>query len=163
MIAVIFLALNRVQGQMPIIDSQAVDSWPSLSNEAAISNNGNYFAYTVFNMPLGRHTLKLTRTDNGWNKEFSGASFCVFTNDNRQAVFQKEDSLIFPSLASNTVIDVKNISSFKQPGIDQGVWLAYQPKSKFNAVVLRNLITDKERWFDSVAEFYLMPLEKFYS
>ncbi len=78
-----------VSGQKPIIDSLAIINWPSLYSCNAISNDGNYFSYTIQNLPSGNHTLVIQKTDNSWKKEFIGASFCVFVNDTKRRLYFK--------------------------------------------------------------------------
>ncbi len=131
--------------QKPIIDSVAIINWPLLSsNYCSISNDGNYFSYRIENLPEGRHTQVIQKTNNSWKKEFPSASFCFFTEDNKQAVYQNRDSLIFLSLKSGEVNHLRLISNYKRPKNTETNWLAYQPKDVDNTVVLRHLLSGKE-------------------
>ncbi len=147
------LVIQCLSGQKPIIDSLAVANWPYLTNDPVISTDGNYFVYTIDNQPVSNRTLVIQSTNNEWKKEFVGASFCTITNGNKQAIFQSEDTLKLLSLGSSITNVIKSIDNYKQPAVNKGKWIAYQPKDLVNAVMLRNLLTGKEQRFDSVADY----------
>lgn len=139
--------------QKPIIDSSAIVNWPYLECNAVISNDGNYFMYVIQNQPRENQTLVIQKTDNSWKREFIGVSSGGFSNNNRQAVFQKSDSLSFLSLQLEHSIYISNVSNYKQPKIKRGVWLAYKLKNDVNELVLRNLLTGKEQRFSAIADY----------
>src|SRR5205823_14786303 len=78
----------------PPIDTSLLGKWPVLSRPA-LSNDGNYLYYTIFNQPVKSGTLIIQSTNNHWKKEIIGASALFFTNDSKQVVFKRIDTLSF--------------------------------------------------------------------
>ena len=79
----------------PVIDSAAINHWPSLGWSRAISNDGKYFMYSVDNNPVGSNTLIIRSTENSWQKEFVGIGTGVFSGDSKEFIFKNVDTLFF--------------------------------------------------------------------
>lgn len=100
--------------------------------------------------------LVLQATSCNWHLEISGASDAIITQDSRFAIFMKEnDSLGIIQLGSSTVEYIPEVSSYKIPKNGGGELLVYQISSPVKKVVLRNLITKKEKGFADVNDYFL--------
>ncbi len=144
---------QTLMAQKPIIDSLAIVNWPIVDMNSVISDDGSYFSYRVDNKPAGSRTLVIQKTDNTWKKEFPGAWSCVFSGDNKQAVFQSGDTLFFLALGLGQPNYVLNVNTYKVPKSGEGKWLAYQLKNPVNELVLRNMFTGKEQHLSSVTDY----------
>ncbi len=89
-----------LSGQKPMVDSLAISQWPVLENNAVVSSNGNYFAYTIRNKPLGGQTLIVQSTTSSWKKEVVGVSRADFSIDEKQVVYMSNDTLYFLRLGA---------------------------------------------------------------
>lgn len=138
----------------PPIDTTAIFNWPYLNNDCAISPNGNYIMYRIFNQPRGRNTLVLQSTnDTSWKKQMVDAASACFSSDEKQAVYSKDDTLFFLSLPTGQVKTVTGVKSYRQPRVEKGTWLAYQLKGDAKETVLLNLVTGEEQRFTSVDDY----------
>ncbi len=88
-------------GQKRILDSAAVNQWPSFGSDPAISNDGNYFSYVIERGYTGNE-LVVQSTCNSWERKFVGAVSGFFSSDSKELVFQRHDSL-FLSHRAGTV------------------------------------------------------------
>ncbi|HEX9512830.1 MAG TPA: prolyl oligopeptidase family serine peptidase [Puia sp.] len=155
LISVFIHCINILFGQKPPIDSAVYDKWPSVEG-ADISNDGNYVLYIIENQPVGSRTLVIQATNADWKIEIPGTTSysADYSQDNRRAVFTKrEDSLGIVTLGGSSVEYIPHVSSFKLPRKGSGEWLAYQLNSPEKELVVRNLVTSKEKPFTAVKNY----------
>lgn len=144
--------MGSATASKPIIDSDAVKMWPSISKEIAISNNGRYFTYSIENQPVHSRTLTIRSTFNSWSKQFEGVSKGFFTADNEMFIFQRSDSLFFLNLGSDTLKFVGSVNTYNYAtAIKKGELLIYTFKSK--ELVVSNLISKKTQRFNNVVGY----------
>ncbi len=129
MLVMFLTTLSHVtSAQKLIIDSLAVVNWPSIStNNVIISDDGSYFSYTIENQPRGSTTRVIQRTDNSWSREFVGVSQCWFSIDNKQALFQRDDTLFSFLLTTMELTWVLDVTCMKFS--ENGKWVAYNLKN----------------------------------
>lgn len=138
----------------PRIDSVAVNTWPHLNNEPIVSNNGNYFSYILYNGPQKHRTLFVQSTNNLWKKEIVNATPVTFSEDTKQFICLVKDMLQFIKLGEDgTTQFVEKVQSWKQPGSRQGKWLAWKLDDLANTLVIRDLISGKDRIFQNIKEY----------
>lgn len=148
---IIFICANTLFAQKPAIDSNAYKAWSSLG-ASTISKNGHYVFYTVENAPIGSNTLVVQSTNTKWKKEFKGEikegqsfvtdKYFIFVNNN--------DSLGILTLGSNFIEYFPKVSSLRHIKTNYDEFLAYTFKNKPSVLILRNLISNKERAFTDV-------------
>ncbi len=97
--------------------------------------------------------LVVQSTNNNWKKEFPGVVEGFFTGDNKQLIFQRNDTLFFLSLGSEQLNYTPNISNYKQSQNPESMWVAYQLKNDKNELILKNLVTGKEHNFNSISGY----------
>ncbi len=109
---IVFTCLQSIS-QKPIIDTSTLDKWSTVS-QAGISNDGNYFRYTIYNQSTGSTTLCLQKINSSWKVEIPNAGNATFTDDSQKALFVKfNDSLCLYKLNNSTIEYIPNVVSFK--------------------------------------------------
>jgi dipeptidyl aminopeptidase/acylaminoacyl peptidase len=137
----------------PIIDSAAINHWPSLGGARAISNDGKYLMYSVDNQPVGSNTLIIRSTEGIWQKEFVSISTGVFSGDNKEFIFQNADTLFFLTLRKNELRRITGVVSYSQSANSKGRWLVYQLNDENMELVLHDFNTNQEKHFDHVTGY----------
>ncbi len=87
------LVFLNTSAQKPPIDTSVFNKW-TWPQSPAISNDGNYFLYTIYNQPVGSKTLVVRTLKEGWKMEIPGAGNAVFT-DNSKKVFLPKVMTVF--------------------------------------------------------------------
>ena len=142
-----------VLAQKPSLDTAAFRRWAAVGG-GAISNDGNYVSYYIYNKPFPSRRLVLQSTVGDWKKEFTGASASSFTNDSRREIFKiGKDSLYILSLGKEELIRIPKVSEYILPKHDRGDWLLYRTASPGGEVVLLNLVTAQQQRFSSVINY----------
>lgn len=139
----------------PIIDSIAIKRWISLGNnyDLAISNDGQYFAYFTLYPATGKKTLIVQSASNAWKKEFPDASPGQFSKDSKQYFFRLKDTLYFLLLGTQHSKYISGVADYGQPDAAKGEWLAWQLTNNPGQLVLHDLLTGKEQYYNSVTSF----------
>jgi len=142
-----------ILAQKPALDTTAIRKWAAVGG-GSISNDGNYVSYYIYNQPFPSRRLALESTQNGWKKEFAGASSAEFTNDSKHVIFKTgKDSLCILSLGKEELIRIPHVSEYILPKDDRGDWLLYRPISPQKEVVLLNLVSGQAQHFASVTNY----------
>jgi dienelactone hydrolase len=130
--------------------------WPSVEG-AAMSNDGSYVMHYVrFGSVFATNLIKLViqSTKSNWSLEIEHASDALFTPDSRLLIFTKsKDTLGLIVLGTSRMEFIPNVNSFKISKGKENIWLAFQFNDDNNELVLRNLKTNKEKYFVS-AKYY---------
>ncbi len=134
----------------PIIDSVAINHWPSLGPERAINRDGRYFMYGLENQPVGGHTMVIRSAEGSWKKEFPGVSGGIFAGDGRQFIFLVADTLCFLLLGNDDMKKIIGVNSYSQSG--NGKWLVYQ-LNKDQELVLHDFSHDRDLCFSGVSDY----------
>jgi dienelactone hydrolase len=140
----------------PILDFKGIDHWIGLRvNDPysfALSRNGRYCSYVIDNQPYGSFSLVIQSTGiDGWKQDLAGINPGFFSGNNREYVFQRQDSLCFLMLGKGNIRAVKEVSDFQLPADDKKEWIAIRTKG--NALTLLNLLNGKEQKFENVKSF----------
>src|ERR1700679_32479 len=133
------LSLHICSWQKPVIDTNAIDHWPSLAITPVISAHGSYLAYSISRQlpPTPHFVIRASRGT--WKKEFTGVTQCYFSGDEKQGIVPKGDSLFFINLGTDSVRVVR-AKSFQWPPSCGGRWLACQMEGR---LILMDLRTGK--------------------
>jgi dienelactone hydrolase len=151
----LFFDVSPCFPQKPLIDLNAFDKWP-LAMNPAISNDGNYALYTIYNLPVGSNTLVIRSTNNNWKMEFPNVASGVFTEDNRKAIFMKpQDTLCILTLKNSRTENIPHASSFRLFKQGNNEWLVYQLNTPEKELVLLNPRTGRQQSFTAVTEYLL--------
>jgi hypothetical protein len=148
---------KTVKNEKAKIDFDAVDNWQGIGTYLSISNNGKFFAYTVekgVGLPDEYRKLDsviVKSTSSSWCRSFAKASPGFFTSDNKQYVFQNNDTLCLLQLGTKKYKTINNVESYRISE-QRNDWMAYKYKNK-KSVILRNLLTEKQKQFSDVATF----------
>lgn len=135
----------------PIIDSNTVKKWISIGYNSSISNDGNYFMYSLFNPIRGGAGLIVQSTSSDWTRQINGTIDGTFSADSKHFFFQVKDTLTFLKLGTDEADKIFNISSVKQPRDRKDDWLAYHKND--DELVLVNLQTNRTQRFSSVKSY----------
>jgi dipeptidyl aminopeptidase/acylaminoacyl peptidase len=150
---------NAEKSEKSLIDFNVIESWRGLGEYLAVSNDGQFFAYTI-NKPSGSRfwwnrldSLVVQSTRNGWRFAFAGSKPGFFTANGEQYIFQNEGSLCFLPLGKSKPINVKDVLSYKVSQYGKNEWLGYQLKNRDSNFILHNLVTGKEIQFTGVTDY----------
>jgi dipeptidyl aminopeptidase/acylaminoacyl peptidase len=99
-------------------------------------------------------TTTVIQTPNGkWKKELKGVSEAKFSNNNRELIYLKNDSLCFLTLGSSQCLTIPNIQKFQLLSSNNSEWLLYQEKSTNKELIVRDMLVGKEQKFQSVNSY----------
>jgi len=138
----------------PAIDTSQLGTWAKISN-AVISDDGNYVAYLVGNIPVGGHTLVIKAVNNLWEKKYLvDESYFTgfFSADNRKIIFRNGTNLNFRYLNVDSQVVIEDVLSYKIPEKNEGKWLAYQLNDT-KELILLNVLTNEKKRFSGVQDY----------
>jgi dipeptidyl aminopeptidase/acylaminoacyl peptidase len=141
------------------IDFDAIDNWKNMGEYLSVSNNGKYFAYTIESVcgpwssqkKVDSLVVQSTNGSSRWGLVESDPGF--FTQDSKLYIFRKGTSLRFLHLNGTKTEFVNDILSYKVSDHDKTEWLAYNTKGREAEIVLRNLVSGKERRFSGLSDY----------
>ncbi len=136
-----------------IIDVNAVMSWERLSDPPIISDDGNYVQYSAQFQYSYKKKLIFKATHSSWEKECLGADRCFFTNDSKVAVYKQSDTLVFLRLGTNEMDIISGVKDYKIIGNDTKCWLAYQPNTQPNDLILVDMASRMKRYYKDVISY----------
>jgi dipeptidyl aminopeptidase/acylaminoacyl peptidase len=147
---------KAIPNQKPLIDFEVMDNWRQVGLYLSISDDGKYFAYTInkpnpsfryAGMLLNKQdSLIIQSTRHTWRRAFAGTQQGAgtdqgfFSADGKQYIFQNRSNLCFLQLATNTLTEKKEMSSYKTNG--KRSWLAYMLKGS-DSLILQDLSNGK--------------------
>ncbi len=150
------VAFSQSNVSRPILDTSVLGKFPSIE-KPIISNDGKFVSYVIKNRPSNNQTLVVQATEGEWKKEFVGAVPVFFSGNSKLLIFKSRDSLCFLELYGNSIKYIPRVGSYKQPGrvgsYNEGEWIAYQLVTDTKLLILKNLLTGKEKQFESVTEY----------
>lgn len=147
---------GRSRISKPAIDTVAIKAWTSLDvSNAAISPDGRYVSYNIFNQPVGGRTLVIQSADGIWKRNLIGNSPIGFSLDSQQFLFTDKtaDSLFFLSTGSESLRSVAGIITAEIVEGSNGEWLSYRLKRSPGILVLLNLVNGKEQRYEGVVSY----------
>ena len=147
------LAQQMARADKPVIDTVALSHWDRLVGSPSISPSGRYLGYTTAKGETGVPILTIQDTAGWWKREYPGVSSCLFSKDERRAIFRKADSLYLVSLGSQNPDKVLGIRSFRSGTTDAVEWLAYQTKEPPGDLVLLSLADLREQHLGPVGTY----------
>jgi hypothetical protein len=150
---------NSQKSEKSLIDFNAIENWPGLGEYLAVSDDGNFFAYTT-NKPSGTRywfrrldSLVVQSTRNGWRSAFVGSNPGFFMANGEKYVFQNGETLYFLQLGKSQFRNVRNVKSYKVSQHGKKEWLAWQLKNNDSNFVLHNMVTEKKTPFTGVIDY----------
>lgn len=147
----------RKEEDKPLLDFEAMDKWICLSNDNdfVISPNGKYVAYGiqrgVDHLAMKLDSIVVQAVDYTWRMAFQGGKSGFFSSDNKYYCFISMQGLCILQIGSQSQKYIQNVVSYKLPLGNRHSWLAYHLKS--NELVLKNLITGKDKSFQNVSSY----------
>lgn len=142
------------KGDKPVMEFKDIESYQGIGTELAISPDGEYFAYSILNMYSGKlDSLVIQATSGRWRQSLTSGSPGFFSADGKLYIFQDKEELCFLKTADGRINKVKDVVSFQRPYGDKGQFMAFQLKNAGATLVLRDLMSDTDKRFDSVAGF----------
>ena len=175
LLVISILSIATARADKPSIDYATFERWPTIDEEARISNDGSYVAYSM-HTPDER-TLILQSADLQWQRKLPGYDIwnMALTEDSRRAIAlsRSNATLDIIELGRDIAETVPKVISFKMPKEGDGRWLAYQTgtiekkspasltseavvngaETPATDLVLRNLFTGKEGEFSLVTDY----------
>lgn len=143
----------------PPIDTSILGKWPTV-DIPKVSTNGIFVLYQVNNKPFGRRSLILKSILGKVKMEWTGVeSNAHFTNDSKKVIFSNSngDLCIF-TVQDSTIEYIPNVFSFKLFSTGDTEWLIYQQLNPPSTnLILRDLLSGKERSFSNVKGFWINP------
>jgi dipeptidyl aminopeptidase/acylaminoacyl peptidase len=143
-----------------LLDFERIENWQGLGSYLAVSNDGQYFAYTISKEHFGNDiflksdSLVIQSTDDKTVRwAFKNGIAGHFTSDSKQYVFNVKDTIFILGLHSREIKFVTNVQSYKMVADNRSEWLAWKLKSKTSELVLHNLVTGKENRFLGVSAY----------
>lgn len=102
---------KSIEGK-PSLDTSVFRNWPSVGSPL-LSNDGSFASYSINNEPKDQQTLVIREINSGKDIKILNARQAAFTNDSRQLIFLKADSLGILSLDSGLIIYKPKVRSFR--------------------------------------------------
>jgi hypothetical protein len=145
--------------EKPALDTSVFFDWPFVT-KPAISNDGRYVMYNIRRKPLGEPagegTLIIQAVQKKWKQEITGVnveSLKAISDNNKLGFFLKNDSLGIITFYNGNINFIPGVSTFKLCGLGVKEHLVYQLKAPSAKLVLRNLSSGTEQYFDKVKSF----------
>ena len=140
------------------LDFDAIDNWQVFGDYLAISNDGKYFAYTIekgSGFPDNRYrkvdSLVVQSINDSWHKSFTGASPGFFSGDNKEYIYQDNNTIYLLQLGTEKYKFISNVESYKIPE-GRNDWIAYKLKNE-NTVIIENLVTGSKKEVPGVVSY----------
>lgn len=132
-----------------------VSCWPVLHADA-ISNDGRYVSYSLFNPGTRITELTVGAVDHSFSyKVASGRSeTSVFTKDSRRFLYKTTtDSLGVVDLLSRTARYFPNVDSYQFTEDNKHQWIALRIKGNLTHLTLADLVTGVRKELDGIESF----------
>lgn len=143
--------------QKPVIDVDACDRWPAVKDDACISDNGKYVAYSIRNQPFPYSSLVVQATNDKWRIELPRANILpnmCFGKKSLKMVFSiGKDSVGILTLGTFNIKYVSNVIGYKVAG--NGKWLCCQMKDAEGKLYLYSLVSRRKLFYKGVKNYSL--------
>jgi dipeptidyl aminopeptidase/acylaminoacyl peptidase len=141
----------------PPIDTSILNKWPTVTS-GAVSNNGEYVTYVINEfMPKVKSTTVVQAPNANWKMELEGATITKFTNDSRNLLYMKNDTLFILKLGKSRVDAIPQVQFFNLVQSKTGELLVYQLKSNERPLVIKETKTGKEKRFGFIDRYLFSP------
>ncbi|WP_276485780.1 alpha/beta hydrolase family protein [Paraflavitalea pollutisoli] len=151
--------------QKPIVDTGMLNTWPIVAtgeDGIAMSPDGHFAAYVIYNQPRGKSTLTIKQLEGNWEKSIVAEypSIIFFSADSKLLLFKTEEGLFKLQMGKTTAqLFAGNVDVF-YPYELKGKWILLANEKKASSYRLIDLVTSKEQVFDDVAQFEWMDAGK---
>jgi dipeptidyl aminopeptidase/acylaminoacyl peptidase len=146
-------------GQKPAIDTSAIFNWKHVQ-DPLLSADGNYFAYTIFNLPRNSQTLVIRSTLGDRHMFIQGGRRIQFSADGEFAAFKKDgDSLGIVSLEGMQVDYIPAVTAFQFIFLNDKTSIVFQRKDK-PVITVKKLVTNLTKEFNGTG-FWVHPRSGF--
>jgi dienelactone hydrolase len=146
----------------PIIDTGMLDTWPSISSiegYVAISPDGRYVSYVIYNQPYGKSTLVVQNLNTYLKSTFisTNPQILFFSSDGNNLCWKQGDTVWLQSTttAQRKMLGVTNILTY--PANARGEWVAMQTKKSDDELKVVNLVNKKAIEFTSITSHKWLP------
>lgn len=157
------LKLKAQQGaakeSKPAIDTGVLGKWPFITG-TKVSTYGRFVGYWIMHPASHEKDLVLQDSSMKWKCEFKNALDFVFSDDEREVVIYRGDSLYFIALGKRKESRSFEVKSMQSPGRGDGEWLGYEEKKGAGELVLVNLLSGLESRLGKVLRYGFDPAGK---
>jgi dienelactone hydrolase len=138
----------------PSLNIDAINNWIRFNSAPLISDDGKYITYSTTTF-ANSNTLYVLSTNNMNKWVYPGAGYKsgFFSSDSKLLIFQKEDTLCFLTLSTNTIKKIPHVESFNHISEKNNHWLSYLLKDSSQKLVVCNLLSGREYHFSSVSQY----------
>lgn len=149
----------------PIVDTGVLNTWPMITggdNSVAISPDGRYVAYIVYNQPIGKSTLTMKELEGKWIRSITceQASIIFFSADSKQLIYKTEEGLWRQRMGEPSGKLIAGQVDVSYPYESKGRWMLLPSEQKNASFKLIDLFSNKEQYLDNVAQFEWMDAGK---
>jgi dipeptidyl aminopeptidase/acylaminoacyl peptidase len=152
----LLLVVKFANSQKLPVDFKAMENWAGVL-DPDISNDGKFVLYTIRNIPIGGHTLKVVSTTDRRQYNIEMAGFANFTPDSKKVIFQRNDSLGLLDLDAGTIRFIRSVSIYRLNSGNYQSIIAYHIKETADQVVLVNLSGKYQFSFSNAIDFVFSP------
>lgn len=155
----VFLYLNissygQSENAKAPIDTAVISRWPNLGG-CALSNNGKYALYSVFENNINRSTLIITTTSGNRNVKLTDTRNAAFSNDSKCVFFINSGGILCQLNLSNFIItNINYANEYRLIQDGQAEILEYVTiKGRKRNLVVKNLYNQNQKIFESIDEY----------
>jgi dienelactone hydrolase len=152
-ILICFIFLDA-PAQKPVIEKNMSSIWSEVEF-VGINNNGSFLAYKVSNKLSENLILQSTITNQ--KTVIKGLTNCSLTQDNKSAIFSRDDTIYIMDLRdTNVVQSIPDISTYMVSNYgEHSNFLLYKLKSEPEKLIVRELPNGKEQSYQSVKNYWI--------
>lgn len=149
----------------PVVDTGMLNTWPMISsgeNSVAISPDGRYTAFIVYNHPIGKSTLTIKELEGKWEKSIIALnpSIVFFSTDSKQLIYRTEAGIWRHRMGEPTGKLSAGPVEVSHPYELKGRWIIVPNEQKTASFKLIDLSNNKEQTLDNIAHFEWMNAGK---
>ncbi|WPQ63342.1 prolyl oligopeptidase family serine peptidase [Chitinophaga sancti] len=149
----LFFLSKFCYSQKPVIDEAILDSWTSVGS-GAITNDGLYFSYIINNKNSEKSVLVVKGIKEKSEKRFVGVSSSKFTENSKQLLFTRHDSLYIISLKNFDSHVIPQIKYFNLINYDNTQCIFYN-NSQDEFIIFQPLKKNIKYCFKGVIKYWL--------
>jgi hypothetical protein len=151
----VFICIGSLHAQKKVIDTSVFNKWPRIQ-EQKISNDGKYFLYSLYNLPLYSQSCVIQQTNGSWKKELPKIATATFSDDSRKAIFNRgNDTIALLALGNGKEQHIYPANSFQLFMQDKNQWIACQLNNPDKELLIKSLNTNKEVKIKGVESYLL--------
>lgn len=144
-----------IQAQKPSIDTAAINDWRSIgkNDDVLVSSNGKYFSYSIRRGPYTTIKTVVQSTESSWKREYPYFDKPFFSEDGKQFVTMVNGDLCFSKLGTDELYYERSVASVRPKDPINSEWIAYQLTNNSSTVIVKNLVSGKEKRYDNADSY----------